>query len=132
MQLAAMMKKYDTLPMAAGKNRHSTAWRSFERRAAELFSGIRNAFSGACPEITGTRADVRHPYLFPECKYRQHHSVVSIWRDAARKAALEGGKVPIVVLAEKNQPGCWLLIYSGDLDRLSRAGTYDDLPLFHL
>jgi hypothetical protein len=115
------MKKHST---------HSTAWRQFERRAAILFSGVRNAFSGAAPAITGSRADVRHPYLFIEAKYRQSHSVVTVWRDAARKAAVEGNKVAVVVLAEKNQPGCWILLHSDDLTRLATAGRYDDLPIF--
>ena len=109
--------------------KNSRAWKAFEYRVAELFGGIRNAFSGACPEITGSRADVRHQYLFIEAKYRQKHSVVSVWDETSMKAEVEH-KIPVVVLAEKNRVGCWLLIYSGDLERLSKVGIIDDLPLF--
>lgn len=109
--------------------KHTGTWKSFERRAAELFGGIRNAFSGACPGLTGSRADVRHPHLFIECKYRQQHSLVSIWRDTAVKAMAER-KIPIIVLKEHKQHGCLIAFHSDDIDRLSRAGKYDDLPLF--
>lgn len=37
--------------------KHTSTWKSFKRRAAEHFGGIR---SGAAPALTGTRADVRH------------------------------------------------------------------------
>jgi hypothetical protein len=109
--------------------KHTGAWKQFERRAAILFSGVRNAFSGAAPALTGSRADVRHPYLFIEAKYRQKHGLATIWKDAARKADFEH-KIPVVVLAEKDRRGCWIILHSDDLDRLSRAGRIDDLPLF--
>ncbi|MBN1578786.1 MAG: hypothetical protein JW913_19650 [Chitinispirillaceae bacterium] len=107
----------------------SSTWKSFERRAAELFGGIRNAFSGATPGLTGSRADVRHPHLFIEAKYRQRHSLASLWRDTAVKAAAER-KIPIIVLKEHNQRGCLIAFHSDDLERLAKAGDYSDLPLF--
>jgi len=100
----------------------SKAWKGFEYRCAELFGGLRNPFSGAAPSLTGTRADVRHPYIYVEGKYRKRHSVVSVWRDAAVKAEAEGGKVPVVCLAEHGRHGFWIVLYSGDLERLSQYG----------
>ena len=104
-------------------------WKSFEWIVAVLFSGIRDAFSGARPHVTGTRGDVRHSFLFIECKLRRRHAVATIWRDAATKAEAEH-KIPVVVLAERGQTGCLIVVHSDDLDRLARAGRYDDLPLF--
>jgi hypothetical protein len=109
--------------------KHTSTWKSFERRAAELFGGIRSAFSGAQPQVTGTRADVTHPYLFIECKYRSRHAVATIWRDAAIKAHGEH-KIPVVCLAEAGKRGCMICFHSDDLDRLSRVGIINDLPLF--
>jgi len=105
------------------------AWKQFERRAAALLGGIRNAYSGANPHMTETAADVKHPYLFCECKYRARHSVVKLW-DTVHDKALKESKIPILALAEHGRPGCWLLVYSGDLQRLSCAGATCDLPMF--
>jgi len=109
--------------------KHTTSWKTFEYRIAELFGGIRNAFSGACPALTGTRSDVRHPYLYIEAKYRQKHSLATIWKDAKVKADCEH-KIPVVCLAEHGKHGCWIVIHSNDLDRLAKAGDYTDLPMF--
>lgn len=109
--------------------KHTGAWKAFERRAAELFGGIRSAFSGAQPQVTGTRGDVRHPHLFIECKYRQRHSIAALMKDTRIKADAER-KIPVIVLKEHGQRGCIIAVHSDDLDRLSKAGRYDDLPLF--
>lgn len=109
--------------------RHSMAWRTFEYRVAELFGGIRCAFSGAQPAVTGTRADVRHPHLFIEAKYRQKHSLATLMQDTRVKADAER-KIPVVCLKEHGQRGCLIVIDSNDLDRLVKTGKYDDLPMF--
>ena len=107
----------------------STAWKAFERKAAELFGGIRSAFSGAQPAITGTRGDVRHEHLYIEAKHRHAHSLCSLMRDVRVKATAER-KIPVICLHEHQQRGCLIVIDSNDLDQLARAGRYDDLPLF--
>jgi hypothetical protein len=109
--------------------KHSTAWRGFERRAAILFSGVRCAFSGACPEITGTRADIKHRYLYVECKQRAKHSLFTLWDSVKAKADSER-KISVIALAEHNRRGCLIVVHSDDLQRLSSAGRLDNLPLF--
>lgn len=69
------------------------------------------------------------PYLYVEAKYRQKHSLVSLMQDTWTKADVER-KIPVIVLKEKDQRGCLIVIDSNDLDRLAKAGRYDDLPLF--
>jgi hypothetical protein len=109
--------------------RHTGTWKAFERRCAELFGGIRNAYSGAAPQLTGTRGDVRHPYLYLECKHRQRHSLATLMRDTRVKANAER-KIPVIALHEHNSRECLICISSRDLDRLAKAGDYDDLPMF--
>jgi len=109
--------------------RHSSAWKGFERRVAETFGGIRAAFSGARPDITGTRADVKHDRLFIEAKWRERHSLMTLWRDTAEKARREY-KVPIICLAEKNKPGFLICFHSDHLEALARPDNLSDLPLF--
>jgi hypothetical protein len=108
---------------------HTGAWKVFEKRAAVLFSGVRNAFSGAAPALTGTRADIKHRYLFVECKQRQKHSLFTLWDSVKAKADSER-KISVIALAEHHRRGCLIVLHSDDLERLSSAGRLDDLPLF--
>jgi len=109
--------------------KHTGTWKTFEYRVAGLFGGIRNAFSGACPALTGSRSDVRHPYLYIEAKYRQKHSLATLMQDTRVKADAER-KIPVVCLKEHGQRGCLIVIDSNDLERLAKAGDYTDLPMF--
>ena len=93
------------------------AWKRREREVASYFNGVRTSLSGINSKIT--RADVIHEELFVECKLRAKHSVVSLWDDTA-KLAKDEGKTPVIALCEKNRPGFWVMVHSGDLDKLKK------------
>ena len=92
------------------------AWKQRERKIATMFKGVRNALSGGNSKVT--RADVirldsngqvdnSFP-LFVEAKLRKKHTVVTLYDDTAVLAKKEK-KIPVVVLAEKNRPGVWIV-----------------------
>lgn len=109
--------------------KHTGAWKAFERRAAILFDGVRSAFSGSKPWISGTRSDIKHDRLYVECKWRQQHSLMTLWRATAEKARHEY-KIPIICIAEKNKRGCLICFHSDDLERLARPDDRSDLPMW--
>lgn len=80
------------------------AWKQRERDVADFFHGQRNPLSGRNGKHTA--ADVIHDRLFIEVKLREKHSAVSLW-DEVKALADREGKVPVVVLCEKNRPGFW-------------------------
>jgi len=95
------------------------AWKALERRVARFFGGERNALSGRNSKA-GSSGDVLHPNLYVECKQRVRHSAVTLW-DKTNAEATKEGKLPVVVLAEKNRPGFWVLVHSDDLKAVGRA-----------
>jgi hypothetical protein len=105
------------------------AWKQFERRAAKFFGGVRCAFSGAKPSITGTRADVCHSRLFIESKWRKSHSLQKLYDETRAKADAES-RIPVICLHTKNRKGFLLCLHSSDAERIGTTGRTDDLPLF--
>lgn len=94
----------------------SGTWKAIERRIATYFGTVRNPLSGSNGKHSGS--DSLHPSLYIEVKYRERHSAVSLWRDTALRAKLEG-KTPVVCLAEKNKTGYWLVVHSDHLTKIS-------------
>lgn len=99
------------------------AWKQRERKAASLFGCVRNALSGGNSKIS--RADaiklneegevqVDFP-LFIEVKLRKKHSVITL-HDSTAELAKKEKKTPVVILAEKNRPGFWILCKDSDLE----------------
>ena len=91
------------------------AWKQRERDVADFFHGQRNPLSGRNSKHTA--ADVIHEQLFIECKLRKKHTAVSLW-DEVKTLAEREGKTPVVVLAEKNRPGFWILVHNEDFSKV--------------
>lgn len=94
-----------------------TTWKSVERRIASFFGSVRNPLSGG--NSGNTRSDSRHDKLFIEAKYRQRHSVITLWRETSILAKKEN-KTPVVCLAEKGKEGFWVMCHSSDLKTIAQ------------
>lgn len=93
-------------------------WKAAERRIAALFGSKRTPLSGS-NSGHDTSSDSLHPRIYIEAKYRIRHTAVALWRDTAEKAKKEG-KIPVVALCERNEPGTWLLVKAGDLKAVAK------------
>ena len=93
----------------------SKAWKDHERRTAKRLGGTRNPLSGSLSLTTG--ADVIHPQLYVECKYRNRFALLTVMRQVEKKAKNEGKK-PILVLQEKNAKHAYILVKLNDLEVL--------------
>ena len=100
---------------------HRRTWQKREQQAAALFNSRRTPGSGSCYGAD-TRSDSLHERLFIETKLRQRHAVITLHDDTAALARREG-KTPVVVLAEKNRPGLWLLIRAEDIHKVAQEVT---------
>lgn len=95
-----------------------------------MFSTTRTPLSGG--NSRHTRSDSLEPFLFIEAKYRQKHSVLTLFRETKKLAAKEKApdgkaKIPVVALAEKNQKGVYFLLHSDDLFQIiSRTKLVQD------
>lgn len=85
-------------------------WQIAEGRVAAAFDAKRNIGSGSMGRSDKTASDSTHPVLFIECKHREKHSAVSLWRDTAKKAKKED-KIPVIALLEKGKPGFWIMAH---------------------
>jgi len=94
-----------------------STWKGGERRIAARFGTKRTPLSGG--NSGHTRSDTLHPRLFVEAKLRKVHSAVTLWRDTAELARLEG-KTPVVALQEKGKNGFWVLAHIDDLPAVAR------------
>jgi len=74
------------------------AWKRAERNAAHLIGGIRTPLSGG--NSKQTRADVIHPVIYLEMKYRKSFAVVEQMRREEEKAKKEG-KVAVLGFQQK-------------------------------
>lgn len=89
---------------------HRRTWQKGEQRVAAAFESKRNIGSGSMGRSDKTASDSTHPVLFIECKHRERHSAVSLWRDTAKKAKKED-KIPVIALLEKGKPGFWIMAH---------------------
>ena len=85
------------------------AWKSFERRVAKLIGGERIPVSG---RQRGYAADIAHPWLGVECKYRR--KLPEWMTDAMRqaKASCNKHQMPIVIIGEKGDKteNAWAIV----------------------
>ena len=81
----------------------STAWKSFERWVASIFTSERNPLSGGNGKHS--RSDSLHPELFISCKHTRtgHRSIFRLLDEETEKAEAEN-KIPIVILG-RSGPG---------------------------
>lgn len=100
----------------------SKAWKAREMQAARLFGGRRAPLSGSNGGITASDALDTGP-VFVEQKHRASSPVFDWYLKAERLAKLEG-KVPVVVLSKKYQPGLLLVMRPDDI--LTIAGQLQE------
>lgn len=93
-------------------------WKKAEGRVAALFDARRQVLSGSSGRDDATRSDTTHPRLFIEAKYRERHSVRSLF-DATKALARKEGKMPVVALVDKNRPGCLVCVHCDDLPTIA-------------
>jgi hypothetical protein len=91
---------------------HKSTWKARERKIAAAFGTTRTPMSGGASGHT--RSDTLHRRLFIEAKLRVKHSAVTLW-DGTKELAGKEDKTPVVVLAEKNRPGFWVMCHVDDL-----------------
>lgn len=116
---------------------HRNTWKAAERRVAALFGTLRQRLSGSSGRADETAADTKHPILFIEVKYREKHTVRTLF-DATAKLARKEGKAPLVALVDKCKPGFLLCLHIDDLSLIaaemvrvdaavdSREGFYEE------
>lgn len=110
---------------------HRSTWKRGEARVARLFGARRTPLSGS--NSAHTAADVIHPDVFVEVKYRARWSVLSLYDRVAEMAAREK-KLPVLVLQEKRRRGAYAVIpleedhLRGVLDALRRPSASQNLP----
>ena len=93
--------------------------RKMERRVAKAVGGTRVYGSGGFP--MDTKADVRHPEMFIECKYRKafmHHTYFHAIKEPARKE----DKIPILVTHTNDRQGDLVVMRLEDFARLIEEG----------
>ena len=108
-----------------GKPIARSTWKARERQIARRFGTERTALSGGNGKVS--RSDSHHPRLFIEAKARQRHSAVTLWRETAELAKLEG-KLPVCCLSEKGKPGFWVVAHVDDLKEVAKE-LLDDILL---
>src|SRR6516225_6732415 len=93
---------------------HRRTWQRTEGRAAALFGCRRQVGSGSAGREDLSASDSTHPTLFIESKLRDRTAVRSL-HDGCKKKARKEKKVPMLMLFDKNRPGCLIVVHSDDL-----------------
>ncbi len=99
-------------------------WKASERRVAAMFGSVRNRLSGSSGRADESASDSKHPTLFIEVKYREKHTVRTLY-DATSALAKKEGKIPVVVLVDKGRPGFLLCLH---VDHLTEIASELVLP----
>lgn len=96
-------------------------WKEAERRVAAFFATNRRSLSGS-NSGEGAGDDARHDTLYIESKYSKYVPIMRLYRECRDSATKESrGRIPVIALQEKHQPGMLLCIHSTDLERLLRV-----------
>ena len=93
---------------------NSRTWKKAEGRVAALFGARRPPLSGSSGRDDTTCSDSTHPRLFIEVKYRERHTVRTLY-DKTKILAKKEGKIPVLALIDKNRPGFLICVHSDDL-----------------
>ena len=101
---------------------HRNTWKQRERDIAKFFESERTPLSGG--NSKHTRSDTLSKVFYVEAKYRVKQATASLFRDTAQKAKLEG-KIPIVALCEKVQPGFLIVTSQADFARVAMKFLYE-------
>src|SRR5262249_15615877 len=89
-------------------------WQLSEGRAAALFGCRRQVGSGSSGRDDLTGSDSTHETLYIESKLRDRPTVRTL-HDGTKKKATKERKTPVVVLFDKQRPGCLIVVHSDDL-----------------
>lgn len=89
------------------------AWKSFERRVAQVFFCRRNPLSGINSTITGS--DTTSTIFYIECKQRAKSFIHSLFQETKVSAKKEN-KLPVLAVQQKGSPGFMVCIHSSDLE----------------
>lgn len=106
----------------------SRTWKKAEARVAALIGARRQVLSGSSGRDDRSQSDSTHPRIFVEAKYRQRHTVRSLFDETRAKARKEG-KMPVVALIDKGRPGCLVCVHSDDLAHLVAEFTLANTEL---
>lgn len=90
-------------------------WQKLETKVAKSLKGKRNPLSGRSSRHTA--GDVIHDNFYVECKLREKMAVWSFFREAEEKAKKEG-KIPLLILKEKNKHGELIALRLSDFTAL--------------
>lgn len=93
-------------------------WKRAERTIAKKVGGIRTPLSGISSGQTS--ADVIHPSLFIEAKYRQRFAVLSLMAEVEKRAKKEG-KIPVLALQQKGNKTRYYLLTETHFVNLLKA-----------
>lgn len=89
-------------------------WKNLERKAAKVLNGKRNSRG---MDFSLSIADVEHPLLSIECKYR--NKISSFLKDGLKQAErYHPDKIPVLVLKEKHMRGELVVIRLSDFQKL--------------
>lgn len=98
-------------------------WKAHERRTAKRLGGVRTPLSGSASHHTS--ADIIHPTLYIECKYRKTFAILSAMhrveaneeKEQRNKELRPNGekKPPVLILQERGAKRAYALISIGNL-----------------
>jgi hypothetical protein len=93
---------------------HARTWKKAEARIAQIFGCRRQPLSGSSGRADLSASDTTHPRLFLEVKYRDRHTVRTLW-EATKILADREHKTPVLGLVDKGRPGGLIVVHSEDL-----------------
>ena len=93
-------------------------WKRCERKSSRQIGAERNVGSGSMGRADRSRSDSTHDSIFLECKLREKHSAVQLWRKTAKLAKKEK-KTPIVALFERGMPHAYYVVRDDHVEMLA-------------
>lgn len=89
-------------------------WKNLERKAARILNGKRN---NRGVDFSLSIADIEHPLLSVECKYRK--KISGFLKDGIKQAEkYYPDKIPVLILKEKNMRGELVVVRLSDFQNL--------------
>jgi len=95
----------------------SRGWKQTEEKAADVVGTKRTPFSGSNSGLTSS--DSLHDRLFLECKTKEKHAIMTLFKDTQELAKKEN-KLPVLVLRENKSKEILWVVEQKDLFKLIR------------
>jgi hypothetical protein len=92
-------------------------WKRAERIVARFF-GAERAPAGSNNRPDRTSSDSTHEKLYIEVKYRERHTVWTLWNKVHEKAKREK-KTPVLALADRTGRGRLLVVHELHFDKVA-------------